>query len=103
MRSSLRARQPARLAVDVQTLDPPALQETPLERLQSAETMQMVRRQISVLPERQREALVLYAFDQMSYREIAQVLDLPANSVKTLIHRARAALAAAIERQEEKP
>ena len=49
------------------------------------------------LPERQREALVLYAYEQMPYREVAQILDMPVNTVKTLIHRARAALAQRME------
>lgn len=56
-----------------------------------------IRRAIRELPERQREALVLYAFEEMAYREIGQVLDMPTNTVKTLIHRARASLARAAE------
>ncbi len=55
-------------------------------------------RAIRELPERQREALVLYAFEAMAYREIGQTLDMPINTVKTLIHRARASLARATER-----
>ena len=36
----------------------------------------------------------------MSYREIAEVLQMPINTVKTLIHRARANLAQAMGSQE---
>jgi RNA polymerase sigma-70 factor (ECF subfamily) len=45
------------------------------------------------LPERQREAMILYAFERMSYREMSEVLDVPVNTLKTLVHRARATLA----------
>ena len=48
---------------------------------------------ISQLPDRQREVIGLYAFEQMSYREISEVLDAPINTVKTLIFRARVNLA----------
>ena len=75
----------------------PALVEAadpePLERLASDERMAALERLVGGLPERQREAIALYAFEQMSYREVAEVMEVPLNTVKTLIHRARAALA----------
>lgn len=43
------------------------------------------------------ELMTLYAFEEMSYQEISEVLYIPINTVKTLIHRARAALARALE------
>ena len=61
------------------------------------ERTEIVRAAIAKLPERQREAVALYAFEQMSYREIAEVLKMPINTVKTLIHRARATLAQTLE------
>ncbi|MCK4374347.1 MAG: sigma-70 family RNA polymerase sigma factor [Candidatus Brocadiae bacterium] len=67
------------------------------ELLERDERMAMLRRSIRRLPERQREAIVLYAFEQMSYREIADALEVPMNTVKTLIHRARANLAREFE------
>lgn len=45
------------------------------------------------LPERQRLPLVLYHFEELSYEEIAQQLDVSLAKVKTDIFRARAALA----------
>lgn len=65
------------------------------------ETVGIVQHAIRRLPERQREAIVLYAFDSMSYQEIARVLDVPVNTVKTLIHRGRATLARALEAAEK--
>ena len=79
----------------LEIIDPPASDASPVDRAASNEYMVRLRGAISDLPERQREAIVLYAFDQMGYREIADVMEVPINTVKTLIHRARAALAAA--------
>jgi RNA polymerase sigma-70 factor (ECF subfamily) len=70
-------------------------------RVETAEQMTLVRKAIAGLPDRQREALTLYAFDCMSYQEIATVLDMPINTVKTMIHRGRAALARAVEEAQE--
>ena len=69
----------------------------PPRRAEANEHAQIVRAAVAELPDRQREAIALYAFEQMTYREIAEVLDMPINTVKTLIHRARAALARALE------
>ena len=71
--------------------DPP-----PQQRLEAAQQALTVRAAIADLPERQREAIALYAFEKMSYREIAEVLEMPINTVKSLIHRARAHLARAL-------
>jgi len=78
-------------------IEPASREPSPPERLERDERMGRLRGLIAKLPERQREAIVLYAFEQMSYREIGEVLDVPINTVKTLIHRARATLARAFE------
>jgi RNA polymerase sigma-70 factor (ECF subfamily) len=77
--------------------EPRSRAPSPPECLERDERLTRLRCLIHELPERQREALVLYAFERMRYREIAEVLDVPINTVKTLIHRARAALAQALE------
>jgi RNA polymerase sigma-70 factor (ECF subfamily) len=51
------------------------------------------------LPEVQRAAIVLYYYEDRSIEEVARVLDLPANTVKTHLHRARAALRASAARE----
>jgi RNA polymerase sigma-70 factor (ECF subfamily) len=38
---------------------------------------------------RQRDALLLYALADLSYKEIALVLDVPVGTVRTWLHRAR--------------
>ena len=46
-------------------------------------------RAINELPERQRVAFSLSKFDDLSYREIADVMELSVASVESLIHRAK--------------
>jgi RNA polymerase sigma-70 factor (ECF subfamily) len=53
----------------------------------------LVEEALQRLPERQRLPLVLYHFEELSYEEIAQQLDVSLAKVKTDIFRARAALA----------
>jgi RNA polymerase sigma-70 factor (ECF subfamily) len=57
------------------------------------ETIAQVRRAIDQLPEHFRAALVLCEYEQMSYVEIAQVLDVTVAQVKTWLHRGRRQLA----------
>ena len=73
----------------------------PAQAIEQTEWMRALRSEIGRLPERQREAIVLYAFEEMPYREIAEVMEMPINTVKTLIHRARATLAQNVERPSE--
>ncbi len=73
---------------------------SPAEQAEVAEQMRLVSGEIARLPEQQREAIALYAFDAMTYQEIAAILDVPENTVKTIIHRGRATLARALERTE---
>lgn len=61
------------------------------------ERLVRVRDAMRELPERQREAITLYAYESMSYNQIADVLGMPVNSVKTLIHRARQRLAGVLK------
>jgi RNA polymerase sigma-70 factor (ECF subfamily) len=50
---------------------------------------------IARLPDRYRQVLVLFYMEERSYDEVARLLDLPMGTVKTYLHRARKALAAA--------
>jgi RNA polymerase sigma-70 factor (ECF subfamily) len=55
-----------------------------------------LRRRIDALPEKQRQAVTLYYLDERPVDEVAQMMGLPPNTVKTHLHRARASLAAAL-------
>jgi RNA polymerase sigma-70 factor (ECF subfamily) len=52
---------------------------------------------LAALPEGQREALLLFHHDQLSYREIAEVIGVPIGTVMTWIHRARHSLRVRLE------
>ena len=61
-----------------------------------AELQQKVDEAISGLPEAQRMAVVLRRYEQLSYEEIAKVLDLSVSAVKSLLFRARTSLREAL-------
>ena len=52
------------------------------------------------LPHKQRAALILHYYIDLTMREVAEVMDIPEGSVKTLIHRATRALRARDLRSE---
>jgi RNA polymerase sigma-70 factor (ECF subfamily) len=56
----------------------------------------MLRRQVEALPDPQRTAVTLYYLDERPVEEVAAMMGLPGNTVKTHLHRARARLAAAL-------
>jgi RNA polymerase sigma-70 factor (ECF subfamily) len=61
-----------------------------------AELQQKVDEAIASLPEAQRMAVVLRRYEQLSYEEIATVLDLSVSAVKSLLFRARTSLREAL-------
>lgn len=65
---------------------------TQAEDLQRKEEHARLERGIRGLPRHQRVPIVLYHFEQCSYREIAALLDVSLGKVKTDIHRGRLAL-----------
>jgi RNA polymerase sigma-70 factor (ECF subfamily) len=65
---------------------------TPDAELLQAELQQAVDAAIAALPETQRMAVVLRRYEQLSYEEIAEVLQLSVSAVKSLLFRARSTL-----------
>src|SRR5712691_10842191 len=65
---------------------------TPDATLLQAELQAAIEKAITLLPETQRMALVLRRYEELSYEEIADVLDLSAPAVKSLLFRARTEL-----------
>jgi RNA polymerase sigma-70 factor (ECF subfamily) len=64
----------------------------PLEDLLSAERSGVVARAVLALPPFQREALILFEYEELSLEEIAQVGGIEAGAVKARLHRARETL-----------
>lgn len=53
------------------------------------------------LPERYRSVLILYYYQELSYREMADVLDLPVRTVETRLYRARHAFEKHMKKEGE--
>ena len=60
--------------------------------LLETELQQAIERAITQLPESQRMALVLRRYEEMSYEQIAEILDLSVPAVKSVLFRARTEL-----------
>lgn len=73
-------------------LEPTATDGDPEHEVEQMELHQMVETAIASLPESYRSVIVLRHLQNLSYEEISRVLDLPLNTVKTRIFRAREAL-----------
>lgn len=56
---------------------------------------------VNALPDKQRQVIVLFYQDDRSIEEVAEMLGMPANTVKTHLHRGRARLAGALDADRE--
>lgn len=87
----------------------PALDQLPDERTHAADAADAVdqtallHRALAALPGDVREVIVLARFQELSYDEIARVLDISLSAVKTRIHRAMKDLRAAYFRIQKSP
>jgi RNA polymerase sigma-70 factor (ECF subfamily) len=57
------------------------------ERLLERDLAEAVRRAIHALPEEQREVVILKEYQELTFLEIAQALDVPVSTVKTRLYR----------------
>lgn len=64
----------------------------PAERAHQGEFLARVRECVGMLPEEFRTAVVMRDMESLSYEEIAQVLGVPAGTVRSRIHRGRSML-----------
>lgn len=65
----------------------------PAAQVEQDSRLRHVLRELQLLPEASRSALLMHAVDGMAYEEIARVLGISLAAVKVKIHRARLALA----------
>ena len=63
--------------------------DSPRDMFERRERESMIQMALAELPERQRAALTLRAYEEMAYEEIATVLQCSPSAVKTLLFRAR--------------
>jgi RNA polymerase sigma-70 factor (ECF subfamily) len=70
--------------------------DTLLERAQTRASLEAA---VAALPANYREVVQLFHVEQLSYKEIAQTLDVPMGTVMTWLHRARGKLRATLIEQ----
>jgi RNA polymerase sigma-70 factor (ECF subfamily) len=70
------------------TLDLPDGTPSAEESLMQKERLAAIRQRVQALPERQRIAVVMHKYQQMDYRQIADVLKLSESATKSLLFRA---------------
>jgi len=69
------------------------------ERLLERDLALAVRRAIHTLPEEQREVVILKEYQELTFLEIAQALDVPISTVKTRLYRGLGQLRLRLERE----
>ena len=79
------------LASDMLGPEAATLRDWKYERLREA---------VAHLPESQRMAVNLYYFQEQSYEEIAEIMDQPMGTIKSHLHRGKAALAEAMGKMD---
>jgi RNA polymerase sigma-70 factor (ECF subfamily) len=75
----------------------------PVQALDSNEVRLQVRHALEQLEEHHRVVLTLYYFEDMKYTDIAEILDIPLNTVKSHIRRGKERLAALLVADEQPP
>jgi RNA polymerase sigma-70 factor (ECF subfamily) len=71
--------------------------------LDTQEMRSQVRQALDQLEEHYRLVLTLYYFEDLKYNDIAEIMDIPLNTVKSHIRRGKERLAAILETQEQPP
>ena len=70
------------------TLDLPDATPSVEQNLVQKERVAAIRQRVQALPERQRIAVMMHKYQQMDYRQIAEVLKLSESATKSLLFRA---------------
>jgi RNA polymerase sigma-70 factor (ECF subfamily) len=78
--------------LDVDALGLPDFRPGPLEVVERRELAEAVLRAVAALPPKYRVPLTMFHLDGLSYQKVADFLDIPLGTAKSLIHRARAKL-----------
>jgi RNA polymerase sigma-70 factor (ECF subfamily) len=78
----------------------PDSQPGPENLLETTETLQALVQAVSSLPQPYRIVIALRYDAEMSYEDISQTLNLPINTVRTHLHRAKAVLRQALSKEE---
>ena len=93
-RSGLAAKRTTAIEDDAELVSPELTQELELLRQEGRATVMSA---LAALPVDSREVLLLFEMEEMSYREIATVLDVPIGTVMSRLARARKMMRLALE------
>lgn len=66
-----------------------SLTPSPSDSVLNRERALVVKEAVNSLPANQRMAVILYRYDQLSYEEVAQIMDCSPAAVKSVLHRAK--------------
>jgi RNA polymerase sigma-70 factor (ECF subfamily) len=69
--------------------DPPAAAVLPVDVIATREVAEAVQEAVAMLPVLQREAIVLFEFEELSLEEVAAAVNSDVGTVKSRLHRAR--------------
>lgn len=67
----------------------PGSSENPEYKLENSQRAQFLHQSIDSLPQNQRIAFTLNKYDDLSYNEISEIMNLSVSSIESLIHRAK--------------
>jgi RNA polymerase sigma factor (sigma-70 family) len=74
--------------LDEQWYEPVTADSSPSEMLESGQEVQLLRTALAKLPLKKREVLILSRYQNLKYKEIAELLDCQIGTVKAHVHRA---------------
>ncbi len=89
------------VGLDGAAQDVPIEHEAVDERLEREDRKRVVREALAGLPDRQREAVILRRWEEMSPPEIAETMGISVSAVDALLHRAAGTLRRTLSRKEE--
>lgn len=87
-------------AEDIENLELPSTQMSPEDIAIEKDSIQRIANAINELPEIYRAAVILKHYHNYNREEIAQILDVPFETVKKRLHRAKKLLEVSLERRE---
>ncbi len=76
------------LSLDEQWSEPITSEASPAEKLEGGQEVQLMRQALAQLPLKKREVLILSRYQNLKYKEIAELMDCHIGTVKAHVHRA---------------
>ena len=76
------------LPLDEQWSEPITTETSPVEKLEGGQEVQLLRQALAQLPLKKREVLILSRYQNLKYKEIAELMDCHIGTVKAHVHRA---------------